>query len=212
MGTTVKPASTKASTIRPEGRSMATGGKPAAAQLSEASGIVGDLEVFANGALLVDDAYRVSLAGPIQPGEESAHGQSPASCGMTLRAGSPRGTLTDRRSWLSTLALHPVARLGLPAPRGLRVSCGPSSGQRHWQSPREHGSRITPSAPNLRRVKAAAHHNPAIEHGLPTGCFAAVGNSPPGQGGAGRVAHSQARWITLRHSHTTAFNTPRVVQ
>ena len=47
----------------------------------------------------------------------------------------------DRRSWLHTLSLRPVARLGLSARRGLRVSCGPSNGPRAGQSPRRHGQR-----------------------------------------------------------------------
>src|SRR5262249_34003630 len=47
-----------------------------------------------------------------QSGEVSSHGQAPASWVMTCRAGSPRGSLTDRRSWLRTLALHPVSPSG----------------------------------------------------------------------------------------------------
>ena len=181
-------------------------------QLGQTGGIVGDVEALAHAALAVDHAHRVGAAGPVQPGEECAHGQTPASCGMTCRAGSPRGSLTDWRSWLRTLALHPVARLGLPAPRGLRVSHGPSSGQRTGQSPRGHGSRNTPSARQSRRVKIAARRGRSAGHGLPTGCFAVVDNAPRGVRGASRVVHNHARWTTLRRDLSASSTTSRVVQ
>ena len=154
-------------------------------QLGQAACIVGDLHALDDGAVNVDDAHRVRSAGPVQPGKVTAHRQAPASCGMTRRAGSPRGSLTDRRSWLllnNTAALHPVARLGLPAPRGLRVSCGPSSGQRTRQSPRGHGSRCEPSA----RLSNSSSRR--VHHGLPTAPIArfvaSADRSPP--------------WTTLR--------------
>ncbi len=140
-----------------DGHGRDAAGRQSAAQFGQTGGIVIDLELHAHATVFVDDADRVGVAGPVQPGKERAHGQTPAGCDMTCRAGSPRGSLTDRRSWLRTLALHPVARLGLPAPRRLRVSCGPSSGQPTGQSPRGHGSRNTTSAQAERRVKVAAY-------------------------------------------------------
>jgi hypothetical protein len=135
-------------------------------------------------------------AGPVQPGEDLTHGQTPASCGMTRRAGSPRGILTDRRSSLLGVkvgvAQHPVARLGLPAPCTLRVSCGPSGGQCRWQSLQGHGSRFERSSCARRRVK----------HGLPTaavGRFVASADRPP-------------PWTTLRCATPTSSNTGKVVQ
>ncbi|GIK86957.1 MAG: hypothetical protein BroJett026_24380 [Betaproteobacteria bacterium] len=124
-----------------------------ALQPGKAIRIVLDVEAFTHLAAFIDDSYGVDLTGPVQPGKEVAHGQAPVSCGMTCRAGSPRGSLTDRRSRLHTSALHPVARLGLPAPRRLRVSCGLSRSQRDGQSPRGHGSRSDLSSQSPPSVK-----------------------------------------------------------
>ena len=63
---------------------------------------------------------RVIARRPIQSCEPASHGQPPASWSKTCSAASPRGSLIDRRSGSHTLALHPVARLGLAAPRALR--------------------------------------------------------------------------------------------
>src|SRR3982750_4162450 len=148
-----------------------------ALQLAKPERVMADLEPIDDATALVDDAQRMRLAGPVQPGKVVAHGQTPASCGMTGRAGSPRGSLTDWRSWLLTAALHPVARLGLPAPRGLRVSYGPSSGQPRRQSPRGHRSRCTPSTS---AGDASSHRS---EHGLTTAAcgrsVASAGRPPP---------------------------------
>ncbi len=174
----------------------------ATAQLGQAGGIVIDLELQMHAAVLVDDTSSVGSAGPVQPGKANAHGQTPASCGMTCRVGRPGGSLTDRRSWLLTLALHPVARLGLPAPRGLRVSCGPSSGQRSGQSPWGHGSRNETSAQRMRRVKNLTGQHLCAEHGLPTaafGRFVASADRPP-------------PWTTLRCAMPTSLNSRKVVQ
>ena len=137
-------------------------GRQSVAQFGQTGGIVVDFELPAHVAVLVDDAQRVGLAGPVQPSKGSGHGQTPASCGMTCRAGSPSGSLTDRRSWRLTLALHPVARLGLPAPRGLRVSRGPSSGQPTRQSPRGRGSRSETPVSRRHRVRALSATAPTI--------------------------------------------------
>jgi hypothetical protein len=140
----------------------------------------------------------VHRAGPVQPGKVVAHGQAPASCGKTRRAGSPRGTLTDWRSWLllnNTVALHPVARLGLPAPRALRVSSGPSSGQRRRQSSRGHGSRYIPSSLGCGRSRHC------LQRGLTTApcgrSVASAGRPPP--------------WTTL-HRRPTSSTDWKVVQ
>lgn len=79
------------------------------------------------------------------------------------------------------------------------------------QSPREHGSRFEPSARAAHRVKPA-HLPSRIEHGLPTGCCAVVGNPPCGLRGARRVAHNPARWTTLRSSMPTASTAMMVGQ
>ena len=183
-----------------DGNGRRAGGDQVTPQFGQTAGGVIDVESLMDGSLRVNDANGVGLAGPVQPGEESSHGQSPINCGKTCRAGSPCGSLTDWRSWLCTLALHPVARLGLPAPRRLRVSCGPSSGQRAWQSPRGHGSRNQPSARQQRPVKDWI--GSGVKHGLPTaavGRFVASADRPP-------------PWITLRHTSPTATEDWRVVQ
>jgi len=171
-------------------------------QAVQICGGVIDLEALDDGRVLVDDAHGVRLAGPVQPDEESGHGRTPASCGMTIRAGSPCGSLIDRRSRLRHLALHPVARLGLPAPRGLRVSQGPSSGQRHWQSPRGHGSRFQPSARREIHVKTCGQSGLIAEHGLPTAAF-------------GRYVASADRpppWTTLHRVTLALAHEAKVVQ
>src|SRR5690606_21983285 len=109
------------------------------------------------------------------------------------RVGSPCGSLTDRRSWRSTLALHPVARLGLPAPWRLLVSSEPSKGQHRRQSLQGHGSRIEPSCRFTVAVK------PSLEHGLPTAsCVRRKRRPPP--------------WTTLHRGLSTTANARRVVQ
>ncbi|KWT83459.1 hypothetical protein APY03_4671 [Variovorax sp. WDL1] len=92
--------------------------------------------------------------GPIQADKNRIpHGQPPSVWGKTARVGRHGGTLINWRSGWVSVALHPVARRSLPAPRVLRVSCGLSSSQPPWQSPRGHGSRITTSAPVRGSVK-----------------------------------------------------------
>lgn len=106
--------------------------------------VMGDLHALLDHTVLVDDAHRMGLTGPIQSGITRAHGRTPEKCGITVRAGSPCGTLTDRRSRPLTSAQHPVARLGLPVPQAPRVSCGPSRGQRIWRSSQGHGTQKLP--------------------------------------------------------------------
>ena len=141
-----------------------------------------------------------------QAGEDIVtHGQTPQSCGMTVRVGRRGGKLINRRSSWVGVALHPVARRGLPAPRGLRVSCGPSRGQRTRQSPRRHGSRLIPSVVLLSGVNAAQIQDAHDEHGLTTGCFAVVDNTPRGPAMGRRVVHNQAPWTTLHRSSSTSL-------
>ncbi len=174
----------------------------AALELDQAGRVMRDLEVLECGAAFVEDAHRMGSAGPVQPGIASAHGQTPTNCAKTRRAGSPRGTLTDRRSWLHTMALHPVARLGLPAPRRLRVSCGPSSGQRAWQSLRGHGSPNETSVRAARHVKPCAHPRGRAEHGLST---ASLGRFVAG-------ADRPTPWATLHRGMPAPLIHRKVVQ
>ena len=55
----------------------------------------------------------------------------------------------------------------------------------------------------MREVKA--HNNLGAEHGLPTGCFAVVDNTPSGQTNGRRVVHNQAPWTTLRRGDSMPF-------
>ena len=75
IGTTVKPASTSASTIKPEGRSMATGGDAEAAQaapqLGQPGRVVVDLEALDDATALVDDAQRRGFGWP-NPARQSS--------------------------------------------------------------------------------------------------------------------------------------------
>ena len=87
--------------------------------------------VIAYGTALVDDAHGMLLAGPVQPGKDIIHGQTPASCGMTHRAGNPRGSLTDRRSG----ALSPIASRHVLGHRPSQVS--------RWRSSRKRTRRWT---------------------------------------------------------------------
>src|SRR4029079_11998979 len=73
-------------------------------QLREARRAGCDIDALTDVAVVVDDAYRMGLAGPIESGKERGHRRAPASRRMTCRAGSPCGSLTDRRSWLRNLA------------------------------------------------------------------------------------------------------------
>ena len=101
---------------------------------------------------------------------------------MTARVGRRGGKLINRRSSWVGLALHPGARRGLPAPCGLRVSFGPSKGERTGQSPQGHGSRSIPSVVLLGGVNAAHTQSRRVEHGLPTaavGRFVASADRPP---------------------------------
>ena len=170
-------------------------------QLGQTLAVVSDLEALTHGASGVDDAHRVRLHGPVQAGEEfAAHRQTPGGCGMTAGVGRRGGKLINWRSSGSGVALHPVARRGLPAPRGLLVSWGPSTGKQRGQSPRGHGSRSIPSIVLLSRVKTAHCELSRAEHGLPT---AAVG----------RFVASAARpppWTTLHRAARVAVNSLEV--
>ena len=124
--------SISASTIRPEGRSMAIGQLRRRRARSGAVARASSRKPSASCATSKRSRSRrcssmthtaCVRAGPVQSGKAKFHGQPPVSWSMTCRAGSPRGTLIDRRSGSYTLALHPVARLGLPAPRALS-RCG----------------------------------------------------------------------------------------
>jgi len=174
--------------------------RQAAHQLGQALAVMCDLDAITHGARGVDDAHRVRMNGPVQAGEDigtSTHGQTPQNCGMTARVGRRGGKLINWRSSWVGVALHPVARRGLPAPRGLLVSYGPSEGKQKWQSPQRHGSRFTPSVILLGGVNAAQTKRKLAEHGLPTGCFAVVDNTLHGLMEGQRVVHNQARWTTL---------------
>ena len=116
---------------------------------------------------------------------------------MTDRVGRRGGKLINWRSSWVGLALHPVARRGLPAPCGLRVSLGPSKGEHTRQSPQGHGSRSIPSIVLLGGVNAADTQRPRAEHGLTTGCFAVVDNTLRGLTKGQRVVHNQARWTYM---------------
>ena len=132
-------------TLDGDAQVRAVAGK-AVCQRSQAIVVVADLEAFQDLAGGVDDAHRMRLRGPVQSAKDlSTHRQTPWSCGMTARVGRPGGELIDWRSGGEGLALHPVARHGLPAPHGLQVSYGPSRGQRRRQSPWGHGSQFLPS-------------------------------------------------------------------
>ena len=128
-------------------------------------------------------------------------GQTPASCGMTCRVGRLGGSLTDGRSWLRTLALHPVACLSLPAPRGcgsLRAVARSATGA----SPRGHRSRNRTSAQRLRRVKDFAGQHLGAKHGSPT---AAIGQFT-------KSADRPPPWRTLRRAMPTSIHSWKVVQ
>ena len=106
-------------------------------QLAQAGRIVGDFEPLEHRAGVIDDAQRVSLRDAQSNPANKRVIDNLRRVGVRLaRAASPRGSLIDWRSGSHTLALHPVARLGLAAPRALRVSYGPSRGQRTGQSTR----------------------------------------------------------------------------
>jgi hypothetical protein len=149
--------------------------------------------------------------GPVQAGKHVAgsigtHGQTPGGCGTTARVGRRGGKLINWRSSWVGLALHPVARRGLPAPCGLLVSLGPSKGKHHRQSPQGHGSRSIPSVVLLDGVNAVQTSRSGAEHGLPTGCFAVVDNTLRGLMEGQRVVHNQAPWTTLHRSTSAALN------
>ncbi len=123
-------------------------------QLGQSLAIMADGQTLEHAALSVDDAYGVGAVSPVQPDKDrTTHGQPPAVWVKTVRVGRRGGKLIDWRSgWLS-VALHPVARCGLPAPRVLQVSCGLSSSKPLRQSPRGHGSRTATSALGQSSVK-----------------------------------------------------------
>jgi len=124
---------------------------------------------------------------------------------MTARVGRRGGTLINRRSSWVGLALHPVARRGLPAPRVLLVSCGPSQGKQKWQSLRGHGSRFTPSVILLGGVNVEQTKRGSAEHGLLTGRFAVVDNTLHGLIKGQRVVHNPARWTTLHRGDSVGL-------
>jgi len=129
-------------------------GHPAAQageQLAQTGSVVGNGEAIKYRAAIVDDAHCVIVRCSVQS-YETIHGQPPASWSKTCTAASPCGSLIDRRAGSHTLALHPVARLGLAAPRALRVSYGPSRGERSRQSTRGRASRATTATPRCGRV------------------------------------------------------------
>ena len=174
----------------------------AAQQLGQAVAVMLDLEALQHTPGGVDDTHRMDAGGPVQPTEDiGIHGQAPWSCGMTARIGRRGGKLIDRRSSVLGLALHPVARCGLPAPCSAAGLMRAIAGKQRWQSPQGHGSRFTPSAVLLIGVNADQRHPPRLlEHGLPTGCFAVVDNAPRGPMRGRCVVHNQAPWTTLRRA------------
>ncbi len=90
-----------------------------AQHLGQAVAIVVDGKALEHVPGGIDGAHRMHGRGPVQAGEDiSTHGQTPWSCGMTARVGRRDGELIDRRSSCEGVALHPVARCGLPAPYG----------------------------------------------------------------------------------------------
>ena len=180
-------------------------------QLAQSLGVVADGQVLEHTALSVDDAHRVRAVGPIQADKNRIpHGQPPSVWVKTVRVGRHGGTLINWRSGWVSVALHPVARRGLPAPRVLQVSFGLSSSQRRGQSPRGHGSRLIPSVDLLGGVNAACTQNPRPEHGLTTACFAVVDNTLLGLTKGQRVVHNQARWTTLRCAPSGSFKEQEV--
>ena len=155
IGMTGCPASSRASTIRPDGRSMAMG--------SSAGGAIrgawqpcqpgpphrGAPRCGRRPDRPVDDTDGVGFTAPVQTSVKW-HVLISLGCGRLTRAGRSCGSLTDRRSGWQALALHPVVRRGLPAPAVRRVSCGPSSGERRWPSRQMLGLADTNAATRFR--------------------------------------------------------------
>ena len=105
---------------------------------------VADLEPIQRFALSVDHADGVRTTTPVDADQRPHRLISRAWCRIPT-AGSPGGMLIDRRSGRRPTAQLPVARRGLLAAAGPRVSYRLSQGERAGRSRRRHGT----SAPRL---------------------------------------------------------------